>query len=143
MNLRFKLSARLMLMLCFAVPAAMLAIIGGSVTRSNAQIVPVKLSQQASPFISQSARHDTLGDLNKVPIGSIIHSDDGGTGKESSEKDKESCEKCKESCESGSCGGLNNPFDIRVLPTADTMLNPQQVQHIQQKELLKTSKPIF
>lgn len=143
MNLRSKLSARLMLMLFFAVPAAMLSIIGGSVTRSNAQIVPVKLSQQASPFISQSARHDTLGDLNKVPIGSIIHSDDGGTGKESSEKDKESCEKCKESCESGSCV-LKNPFDdLKVLPTADTMLNPQQVQHIQQKELLKTSKPIF
>ena len=128
--------SRLMLMLGLAVPAVFLSTVGGASAKPIAASESPTLSKENQPFIQGELRRDTLRNLNQLPIG--IRANDGGTGKEASDKGKDACDKCKESCDA--C--QTNPADRVILP-ADRFKLPGQVQTSPLKSLIQTDKPIF
>ncbi len=99
------------------------------------------------PFINDSVRRDTLGNLNQVPLGSVLETD-GGKTKESSDKGKDSSDKgkdSKETCESGNCGGgriIDRVVNPVILP-ANRLKVPAQIQDTRSQTLIKANKPIF
>lgn len=138
MNIKTMLSARFLLMLSLAVPTVMLSTVAG-VKAQEAAPNKVNLSQK-QPFIQDTFRRDTLLDLHKSPV----FSNDGGTGKEASDKGKDASDKGsdnKEACDNP-CGGHFNSRDPVILP-ADGFRRPAQLQNIRSKSLLKGSNPIF
>ncbi|WP_427162565.1 hypothetical protein ACQFX9_14055 [Aliinostoc sp. HNIBRCY26] len=138
MNIKTMLSARFLLMLSLTVPTMMLSTIAGVKAQQPA---PGQVNvRQKQPFIQDTFRRDTLLDLHKSPV----FSNDGGTGKEASDKGKDASDKGsdnKEACDNP-CGGYFNSKDPVILP-ADRLLLPANVQNIRSKSLLKGSNPIF
>ncbi|MBH8573679.1 hypothetical protein I8752_11745 [Nostocaceae cyanobacterium CENA369] len=109
MNLKSALSSRLLLMLSLSVPAVLLSAVGGAFAQSATQLGVVASSQKVQPFITADARRDTLQNLNRIKISPVIlQGDDGGTGKESSDKGKDASDKGKDACDSCPQGGLFN-----------------------------------
>jgi hypothetical protein len=133
-------STRLALVMGLAVASSIMS------TVAKAESIPNSVHTNSSnvsskPFINNSARRDTLNNLNQKPLGGIFQTD-GGKSKESSDKGKDSCDKCKESCESGNCGGLLDKANPVILP-ADKLKNPVLKQNVRSQSLIKVNKPIF
>lgn len=124
-NLNFSLSTRLFLMLSLAIP-------GIFAIATPAEAKPAKQSNavQNKPFIREGARRDTLGNLNKAPIGNVIRANDGGTGKEACDKGKDACD------------GFANPTDRVTLPVNKIKV-PILVPNTKSKQLIRSTKPIF
>ncbi|MFN6568271.1 hypothetical protein A6770_16930 [Nostoc minutum NIES-26] len=109
MNLKSALSSRLLLMLSLTVPTVLLSAVGGAVAQSATQLGVVASSQKVQPFITADARRDTLQNLNRIKISPVIlQGNDGGTGKESSDKGKDASDKGKDACDACPEAGLFN-----------------------------------
>ncbi|MBW4618395.1 MAG: hypothetical protein KME17_03285 [Cyanosarcina radialis HA8281-LM2] len=128
--------SRLLLMLGLAVPSVFLSTVGGASAKPIASSESPTLSKENQTFIKVESRRDTLRNLNQLPIN--IRANDGGTGKEASDKGKDACDKCKESCDACQV----NPADRVILP-ADRLNLPTKLQTSPLKSLIQTDKPIF
>jgi hypothetical protein len=138
-------STRLALVMGLAIASSIIS------TVAKAESVPNLVNSNSSsiisqkPFIKDSVRRDTLGNLNQVPLGSVLDTD-GGKSKESSEKGKDSSEKgkdSKETCESGNCGGAFRDRINPVILPANQFKVPAQIQDTRSQTLIKANKPIF
>jgi hypothetical protein len=139
-NMRIKPNLSLLL-LSLSLPAMLLSTGSGVKATSVDKGNEVKVEKQSQPFIKQVFRRDTIEQLNKVPVGGRVFKNDGGTGKEASDKGKDACDKCKESCD-GPCGNILNRGNDRILPP-DQLQNPGNLRRSQLKSLIHTEKPIF
>ncbi|QSJ14640.1 hypothetical protein JYQ62_22355 [Nostoc sp. UHCC 0702] len=109
MNLKSVISSRLLFMLSLTVPTAFLSTVGVAFAQPATQLNVVASSQKAQPFITADARRDTLQNLNRIQLSPLIlQSDDGGTGKEASDKGKDASDKGKDACDACPEAGLFN-----------------------------------
>ncbi|MEH2421610.1 MAG: hypothetical protein V7K48_12005 [Nostoc sp.] len=143
MKITSSTSTRLALVMGLAIASSIIS------TVAKAESIPNLANSHSSsvsnkPFISNSARRDTLHNLNQRPLNSILQTD-GGKTKESSDKGKDSSDKgkdSKETCESGNCGGgLIDRVNPVVLPAEQ--LKIPVLRNARPKTLIKVNKPIF
>ena len=149
MKITSSTSTRLALVMGLAIASSIISTVAKAESISN--LVNSHSSVSNKPFISNSARRDTLHNLNQRPLNSVLDTDGGKTkessdkGKDSSDKGKDSSDKgkdSKETCESGNCGGglidRVNPF---ILPAEQ--LKIPVLQNARPQTLIKVNKPIF
>jgi hypothetical protein len=135
-------STRLALVMGLAIASSIIS------TVAKAESIPDLVNSHSSisnkPFISNSARRDTLHNLNQRPLNNVLETD-GGKTKESSDKGKDSSDKgkdSKETCESGNCGGvLIDRINPVILPAEQ--LKIPVLQNARPQTLIKVNKPIF
>ncbi|WP_445628451.1 hypothetical protein [Nostoc sp. DSM 114167] len=136
-------STRLALVMGLAIASSIISTVAKAESIPNL-VISDSSSVSNKPFITNSARRDTLYNLNQRPLNSVLETD-GGKTKESSDKGKDSSDKgkdSKETCESGNCGGA---FIDRINPVilpADQLKVPV-LQNVRPQTLIKANKPIF
>ncbi|WP_445633386.1 Filamentous hemagglutinin [Nostoc sp. DSM 114161] len=141
MKITSSTSTRLALVMGLAIASSIVS------TVAKAESIPQLNSHgnvSNKPFITNSARRDTLYNLNQRPLNSVLETD-GGKTKESSDKGKDSSDKgkdSKETCESGNCGGGFLDRANPVILPADQLKVPT-LQNVRPQTLIKANKPIF
>ena len=146
MNVSSTRSTRFLLLLTLAVPSSLL-----SLSMSAGAMVPSKpnsvdLNQQKQPFIQTTSRRDVLKSLNEGPIASRLRlSQDGGTGKESSDKGKDSSDKGKDQSDKGSDGSHRYQFRSSNpdIPFANQLKVATQLEETRSNTLIQSNSIIL
>ncbi|MDZ8187548.1 MAG: hypothetical protein RMX96_22195 [Nostoc sp. ChiSLP02] len=143
MKITTSTSTRLALVMGLAIANSIISTVAKAESIPNL-VVSDSYSVSNKPFITNSARRDTLHNLNQRPLNSVLETD-GGKTKESSDKGKDSSDKgkdSKETCESGNCGGGFLDRANPVILPADQLKVPV-LQNVRPQSLIKANKPIF